>query len=71
VLASVPPSPSPHCALLQFKKDARQQKVRRRHQGKAAECDERDITPDLLLKHQDIILETYVRKTDETLKTCI
>jgi hypothetical protein len=32
---------------------------KRRHQGEAAESEERDATPDLLLKHPDAKLATY------------
>jgi hypothetical protein len=31
----------------------------RRHQGEAAESEERDATPDLFLKHPDTTLTTY------------
>jgi hypothetical protein len=31
-----------------------------RHQGEAVESEKRDATPDLLLKHPDTILVTYV-----------
>jgi hypothetical protein len=44
----------------QSEKDARQQKASRRHQGEAGEGEEGDVTPDLLLKHPDITLATYV-----------
>jgi hypothetical protein len=47
-------------------KDARQQKARRRHQGEAAENEERDATPDLLLKYPDTTLAIY-----EIFKTCV
>jgi hypothetical protein len=43
----------------QSEKDARQQKVRR-HQGEVVEDEEGDATPDLLLKHPDTTLATYV-----------
>jgi hypothetical protein len=43
----------------QSKKYARQQKVRR-HQGEAIEGEEGDATPDLLLKHPNTTLATYV-----------
>jgi hypothetical protein len=33
---------------------------RRRHQGEAAEGEEGDATLDLLLKHSDVTLTTYV-----------
>jgi hypothetical protein len=33
---------------------------RRRYRGKATEAEERDTTPDLLLKHSDTTLTTYV-----------
>ena len=33
---------------------------RRRHRGEATEGKERGATPDLLLKHSDAILATYV-----------
>jgi hypothetical protein len=32
----------------------------RRHQGEAAESEEGDATPDLLLKYPDTILATYI-----------
>jgi len=44
----------------QSEKDARQQKARRRHQGEAAESEERVATPDVLLKNLDTTLATYV-----------
>jgi hypothetical protein len=34
--------------------------MRRRHQGEAVEGEEVDATPDLLLKHLDTTLATYV-----------
>jgi hypothetical protein len=33
---------------------------RRRYRGETAEGEERDATPDLLLKHSDATLVTYV-----------
>jgi hypothetical protein len=33
---------------------------RRRHRDEAAEGEERDTTPDLLLKHSDATLATYI-----------
>jgi len=65
-LASAPPSPNappplaPAVPPPQSEKDARQQKARRRHQGEAAEGEEGNATLDLLLKHLDAILATYV-----------
>jgi hypothetical protein len=47
-------------------KEARQQKARRRHQGEAVENEERDITPDLLLKYPDTTLAIY-----EIFKICV
>jgi hypothetical protein len=35
-------------------------KAKRRHQGETAEGEEEDATPDLLFKHTDITLATYV-----------
>jgi hypothetical protein len=35
---------------------------RGRHQDEAAECDEGDATPDLLLKHPNKTFTTYVQK---------
>jgi hypothetical protein len=47
---------------LQYKKDryARLQKVMRRHQGEAAESEDGDATPNLLLKHPDTTLAIYI-----------
>jgi hypothetical protein len=46
--------------LPQSEKDARQQKAMRRHQGETAENEEGDAAPDLLLKHSDTTLATYI-----------
>jgi hypothetical protein len=51
--------PAPFAPSPQSEKDARQQKARR-HQGEAAEGEERDATSDLLLKHTNATLTTYV-----------
>jgi hypothetical protein len=64
----VPPAPTPAAPPPQSEKDARQQKTRRRHRGKAAEGEERNATPDLLLKHSDATLATYVCRHMKHLK---
>jgi hypothetical protein len=33
---------------------------RRRHRGETAEGEEEDVTPDLLLKHSNAVLATYI-----------
>jgi hypothetical protein len=55
-----PPSPALAAPPPQSKKDARQQKARRRHQAEAVESEEGNATPDLLLKHPDTTLATCV-----------
>jgi hypothetical protein len=44
---------------------------RRIHRGEAAEDEDGDTTPDLLLKHSDITLANIRLNADETFETCI
>jgi hypothetical protein len=46
----------------------RQQKARRRHRGEAAEGEEGDATPNLLLKHPNTTLAIYARRQMKHLK---
>jgi hypothetical protein len=41
---------------------------KRTHRDKTAECEEEDATPDLLLKHPDATLTTYVLRQIKHLK---
>jgi hypothetical protein len=64
---SAAPSASPTTSP-QSEKDTRQQKARRRHQDKAAEGEERNATPDLLLTHPNAIFATNKRRQMKHLK---
>jgi hypothetical protein len=46
----------------------RHQRRRMRHRGEIAESEEGDVTPDLLLKHSDATLATYIRRQMKHLK---
>jgi hypothetical protein len=35
---------------------------RRRNRGEVAESEEKNVTPDLLLKHSDTTLATYIKR---------
>ena len=55
-----PPSLALAVCPPQSEMDARQQKTRRRHQGEAAESEEKVATLDVLLKNPDTTVATYV-----------